>query len=170
MSQQSPPEPYPTAAQIGRSGELLVQYRLLRQGIDSAPLTVDTGIDLVAYAPGRRDAVTLQVKANAKPKPGGGKGPLALDWWIPVNSPAQLVACVDLQSENVWIFRHEELATIVRQQSGDRYHLYFYTGPSASRSRASRSSDFACYRLDARIDELFLRHSAAPGGGPDERK
>jgi len=38
--------------QIGRCGELLVQYILLKHRIESAPLTTDVGIDLVAY-PGR---------------------------------------------------------------------------------------------------------------------
>jgi len=41
-----------STAKIGRAGELLVQYRLLLLGIDSAPMTTDAGIDLVAYAPG----------------------------------------------------------------------------------------------------------------------
>jgi hypothetical protein len=40
-----------TSLQIGRCGELLVQHRLLKLGIESAALTTDTGIDLVAYAP-----------------------------------------------------------------------------------------------------------------------
>jgi hypothetical protein len=43
-----------TTAQIGRAGELLVQEQLLLHGIESAPLTTDTGIDLVAYSPRRR--------------------------------------------------------------------------------------------------------------------
>jgi hypothetical protein len=37
-----------TTQRIGRMGELLVQYELLRHGIDSAPMTTDAGIDLVA--------------------------------------------------------------------------------------------------------------------------
>jgi hypothetical protein len=37
-----------TTAQIGRDGEHLVQEQLLLHGIESAPLTTDTGIDLVA--------------------------------------------------------------------------------------------------------------------------
>jgi hypothetical protein len=56
-------------AQIGRCGELLVQYRLLKHGIESASMTTDAGIDLVAYAPRSREAVTVQVKANLQPKP-----------------------------------------------------------------------------------------------------
>ena len=83
-------------AQIGRCGELLVQYRLLRRRIESAPMTTDAGIDLVAYSPNSVRPVTIQVKTNLQPKPGGGRGKLALDWWISEASPAELVALVDL--------------------------------------------------------------------------
>jgi hypothetical protein len=37
---------------IGAAGELLVQYRLLKMGIESAWMTTDAGVDLVVYAPG----------------------------------------------------------------------------------------------------------------------
>ena len=60
-------------AQIGEGGELLVQYRLLLLGIESAPMSTDTGIDLLAYSPHRKHPATIQVKTNLKPKPGGGK-------------------------------------------------------------------------------------------------
>jgi hypothetical protein len=38
-------------AQIGRAGELLVQYRLLLLSVESAPMSTDSGIDLVVYSP-----------------------------------------------------------------------------------------------------------------------
>jgi hypothetical protein len=63
-----------TTRHIGAAGELLVQYRLLKVGIDSARLTTDAGIDLVVYAPGSAEATTVQVKTNLAPKPAGGKG------------------------------------------------------------------------------------------------
>lgn len=90
-----------TTAQIGRCGEFLVQYRLLLLGVESAPMSTDAGIDLVAYSPTMTGAKTIQVKTNLKPKPGGGKGKNALDWWIPENSPAELVALVDLSEQRV---------------------------------------------------------------------
>ena len=68
------------SAQIGRCGELLVQYRLLLCGVESAPMSTDNGVDLVAYAPRGAAPVTIQVKTNLKAKPGGGKGKAALDW------------------------------------------------------------------------------------------
>jgi hypothetical protein len=49
---------------IGAAGELLVQYQLLKMGIDSSRMTIDAGIDLVVYAPGTRTASTVQVKTN----------------------------------------------------------------------------------------------------------
>jgi hypothetical protein len=57
-------------AQIGRCG----QYRLLLRGIDSAPMSTDVGVDLVAYSPRRVEPLSIQVKANLRSKPGGGKG------------------------------------------------------------------------------------------------
>jgi len=35
----------------GLPGELIVQYQLLKMGIDSARMTTDAGVDLVVYAP-----------------------------------------------------------------------------------------------------------------------
>ena len=37
-------------AQVGASDVLLIQYQLLKRGIESAPLTTDAGIDLVVYS------------------------------------------------------------------------------------------------------------------------
>jgi hypothetical protein len=91
-------------AQIGKSGELLIQYRVLKHGIESAPMTTNSGIDLVAYAPGAKRAVTIQVKANQQSKPAGGKGQKALDWWLRDDSPAKLVALVDLENDQFGFF------------------------------------------------------------------
>lgn len=48
-----------TTQQIGKCGELIVQYRLLSNGIESAPLTTDAGIDLVAFSNKKNMAVTI---------------------------------------------------------------------------------------------------------------
>ena len=69
-----------------------MQFQLLMHGIESAPLTTDSGIDLVAYAPKGARPVTIQVKTNLKPKPSGGKGKDALDWWVDHTS----ASCFDL--------------------------------------------------------------------------
>jgi hypothetical protein len=59
-----------STAQIGKCGEMLVQYRLLLLAIESAPMSTDTGIDLVLYSPECASATTVQVKTNLRPKPG----------------------------------------------------------------------------------------------------
>ena len=69
----------PNTQQIGKAGELLVQYKLLLRGIESALLTTDSGVDLVAFSPRKQKAITIQIKSNLKPKPGGGRGKLQLD-------------------------------------------------------------------------------------------
>lgn len=143
-------------AQIGRCGELLVQYRLLKFGIESAPLTTDSGIDLVAYAPRCERPVTIQVKANRGPKPGGGKGRLALDWWLPVSNPADLVALVDLTAEDVWLLKHSEFDQLAQQRPDNgKLHLYFYVDDDYQPRRGSRADEFETFKLERRIEELF---------------
>lgn len=115
-----------TTAQIGRCGELLVQYRLLLSGIESAPLSTDRGVDLVAYAPSATRPRTIQIKANLQPKPGGGKGKLALDCWVPEDSPAELFAFVDLSSARIWLLSLDELTRFAQQRSSGRLHFYMY--------------------------------------------
>lgn len=128
----------PNTQQIGKAGELLVQYRLLLLGIESAPMTTDSGIDLVAYSPRKQDAITLQVKTNLKPKPGGGKGKLALDWWIPDNSSAQLIAVTDLSRERVWVFKLAEIQKLAQQHPKGRYHLGMTVDPTLRPNKQER--------------------------------
>ena len=92
-----------TTQHIGAAGELLVQYRLLKFGIDSARLTTDSGIDLVAYAPGSSTAVTIQVKSAWADGAAGGKGKPAVGWSFPHDCKAQLLAFVKLSTDSVWL-------------------------------------------------------------------
>lgn len=144
--------------QIGKLGELLVQYKLLKFGIESAPLTTDSGVDLVAYSSGGKRALTIQVKANLKPKPGGGRGKPALDWWVPDNSPAELFAFVDASENQVWLFTKQEVKRMAQQHSSGRHHFYMYTDPEfkpRSQKKAAHIYEFERYRLENRITELF---------------
>ena len=136
-----------TTQQIGRLGELLVQYELLRHGIDSAPMTTDTGIDLVAYSPDKKASFTIQVKANLAPKPGGGKGSAAVDWWVDEDCPAEWIAFTDISTRRVWLLTRKELDSAAQQRSNGRLHLYMYTDPNSGtrayqRHGASRFSEF----------------------------
>ena len=144
--------------QIGRCGEMLVQYFLLLRGVESAPMTADSGVDLVAYSPQSSRPATIQVKTNLKAKMGGGKGRPALDWWIAERTPSQLVALVDLSSQRVWLFAVAEIAALSQQKSSGRYHLYMYLDPPRKIRKVGRLvhvDDFERFLLSNRADEIF---------------
>jgi hypothetical protein len=107
-------------------------------GIESAPMSTDVGVNLVAYSPVSQRPLTVQVKTNLKAKPGGGRGKDALDWWIPADSPAQYVALAELSSERVWLLSQEELTSHAQQRSSGRLHIYMYTDPAARPRKADR--------------------------------
>ena len=145
-----------STAQIGCSGELLVQFMLLKQGIESAPMTTDNGIDLVAYSPKAEGALTIQVKSNHRAKAAGGKGQLALDWWLREDSPADLVALVDLSNDRVWLFRHAELAKVAQQHPKGRMHFYFYVDSAYNpKTPNTHISDFSTFEIQNRVEEIF---------------
>jgi hypothetical protein len=142
---------------IGRCGEILVQYKLLKLGIESAPMTTDSGVDLVAFSPESQRAVTVQVKANYAPKPGGGRGKLALDWWIPDHCPSELAAFVDVSTDSAWLMTKAELSSFAQQHSNGRYHLYMYVDPT-SKPRSTRlvmRSDFDAHLLEVKAKVLL---------------
>lgn len=146
---------------IGAAGELLVQYQLLKQGIDSARLTTDSGIDLVMYVPGHQSAATIQVKTNLGSKPAGGKGKLLLSWPFPDDSKAQWLACVDLSTDSAWMFRISEARDLAQQKhAGGTRLLYFYTDESVG-PKALRHSDMTGHRLEPVLAKLL-------GGQPRE--
>ncbi|MGB8412930.1 MAG: hypothetical protein WCE23_08900 [Candidatus Binatus sp.] len=142
-------------AQIGASGVLLIQYRLLKCGIESAPMTTDAGIDLVAYLPKMERAVTIQVKTCLRPKAAGGKGRASLDWWLPKASPAELVGLVNLGGDQAWLLRHSEFVAKAQQQPMGRLHLYFYTDPNYSARKGCHERDFEPFRIKSRMGDIF---------------
>lgn len=123
-------------------------------------MTTDSGIDLVAYSPRTKEAVTIQVKAVKEPKPGGGKGRLALDWWLPKDSPAELAAFVDLSSESVWMFKVAEMDNYAQQLSSKGlYHFYAYIDDDAISTRKDGKSvfirDYQAHLLENQIESLL---------------
>lgn len=147
-----------TTAQIGRCGELLVQYRLLKYGVESAAMTTDAGIDLVAYSPQAERPLTIQVKANLKPKHAGGRGRLALDWWLDEKNTADLVALVDLSTDAVWLFYRSEVEILAKQKSKGRFHFYFYCENEYSpRTEGTHATSFENYLIERRIEGIFYQ-------------
>jgi hypothetical protein len=147
----------PTTQQIGRLGELLVQYELLRCGIESAPMTTDTGVDLVAYSDIQKRSFTIQVKTNWQPKPGGGKGAPAIDWWVSEDCPAEIYAFADVSTRRVWLFTKKELDSAAQQRSNGRLHLYMYTNRDEESLAYTRHGDerFSAFLFENRVSPLF---------------
>ncbi|MDD2761392.1 MAG: hypothetical protein PHH11_14010 [Methylomonas sp.] len=141
--------------QIGKAGELLVQYQLLKLGIESSPLTTDSGIDLVAFSNQKNKPFTIQVKANEKPKPGGGKGALALDWWLRENSPTELVALVDLSHNRTWLFLHSTFAQLAQQKSNGKFHFYMYLSDDVSAKKRAKVCEFEEFLIENQVGSIF---------------
>ena len=153
-----------TTQHIGRLGELLVQYELLLHGIDSAPMTTDSGVDLVAYSAARGRSFTIQVKTNLAPKPGGGKGMPAIDWWVDDICPAEIFALVDISTRRVWLFEKEEFRSVAQQRSSGRAHLYMYAGSDLESRHYLRHGDyqFSKYLFPKRVNTLFYGRETEP--------
>ncbi|GAB3791324.1 hypothetical protein [Nocardioides ungokensis] len=146
-----------TTQHIGAAGELLVQYRLLKVGIDSARLTTDAGIDLVVYAPRSAEATTVQVKSNLSARPAGGKGQLSRGWDFPHTCPAQLLALVALDVDRVWLFTLAEARELAQQHSpkGVRKLYWFVEPPTGGAGGARHEAEMAQYLLEDRAEQLF---------------
>ena len=149
--------PLVNTQQIGRCGELLVQYKLLRLGIESAPMTTDAGVDLVAYAASSHRAVTILVKCTDGPKPGGGKGKPALDWRISDNCPSELAAFVDLWTDTAWLLTKPELAQLAQQHAGGKYHFYMWVDATVKprTGKLALRAEFDGYLLESRAKVLL---------------
>lgn len=148
-----------TTQHIGAAGELLVQYQLLKTGIDSARLTTDAGIDLVVYSPGTAHATTVQVKANLAAKPAGGKGQLSRSWDFPHTCPAQLLALVALDCDSVWLFTMAESLEFAQQHSpkGIRKMYWFVEPPTGGAAGARHQGQMDPFLLQVRAPTLFPR-------------
>jgi hypothetical protein len=137
---------------IGVSGKLFVNSMLLREGI---PCQLgNDGFDLVVSLTRPRRNWTILVTTNLRPKKAGGKGKMALDWWVPVDNSADYVACVDLSTLRAWLFKKDEFIRLSQQKAGGKHHLYMYTNKAvALRGKKSMKFDyeFEGFRIENRI-------------------
>jgi hypothetical protein len=153
-----------TTQHIGAAGELLVQYQLLKLGIDSARLTTDSGVDLVVYSPVTGHATTVQVKTVFGPAPSGGRGRLAIGWSFPHDLRAELLAVVLLSEDEAWLFTADEARAVAQQHhpTGSR-RLYWYTDADIPQRDGVplKQGDMTGYLLQARAADFFLRGTLA---------
>ena len=149
-----PQEPAKLGRQaIGAAGELLVQYKLIKPGIDSARLTTDSGIDLVMYVPGTTEAHTVQVKAVINPYLDAGIGPLVVGWAFPRTCKAQWLAGVDISRDRVWLFPIEDA---LRHARGNTPDVTLYWRLEQPRGTViGVESDYDEYDFDLIIDRLL---------------
>ena len=144
--------------QIGKCGELLVQYMLLKHGVESAPLTTDPGIDLVAFpnvkasTEERRKPVTIQVKTSTHLAPAGDKWLL---WQIPKDCPADYIAAVDLVRDKFWLIRTEEFKQIARHAAKERLRLRWSLPGYESERSERKEEQFKEYEMDVAIPKVF---------------
>ena len=143
--------------QIGKCGELLVQYMLLKHGVESAPLTTDPGIDLVAFPnvkaspEERRKPLTIQVKTSTQH---GAPGDKWLEWWIPDECPADYVAAVDIDRGKFWLLTTKEFEQ-QGTRSGDGYRMWWYVPGYESKRIKRREEQFKDYEMKAAIPKVF---------------
>ena len=109
--------------QVGRCGEVLVQFELLKHGIDSAPMTTDVGIDLVALNPKTKDYVTIQVKTSSSYEDGTSRW---VDWNMRKTCIAEYVATVDLKRNKIWMFTKEKFEVISTRTGKESRRLWWY--------------------------------------------
>jgi len=118
-----PPETRPSTIQISRLSIALVERQLKENRINTMRSSAERGIHLVC--PDRSPApIKIQVKGNAGPKPAGGKGKLALDWWIEEDALAGIVALVDLSTERVWLMTFNEVERLAEQLTLPCIHVH----------------------------------------------
>ena len=120
-------------------------------------MTTDAGVDLVVFSTTLQRALTVQVKANAGPKPGGGKGKLGLDWWIADDCPSELAVFVDVSSDRAWIFTKPEVAEFSQQHSSARFHLNMYVDATVKPRgiKKAMQSEFDDFMLERRVRNLL---------------
>ena len=137
---------------IGMSGKHLVAALLQREGISCDFGGAGYDILVTLRRPIRNWKVL--VTSNLRPKKAGGKGKMALDWWVPTSTEADYIACADLDTLRVWLFRRAEFMKLCQQQAGGKYHLYMYTNKAvALRGKKSMKFDyeFESYRIENRL-------------------
>jgi hypothetical protein len=120
--------------QTGAWGVLVVQRDLLSLGIDSAPMTTDSGIDLLAYDCKSKRSFSIQVKTSgmalSKTRP---------DWKIKKNklNDAELFAFVlKNQKGEAWYLSQADFKRHKRRYNNE-YALTFYREGASKRKLAA---------------------------------
>jgi hypothetical protein len=127
-----------TTAQTGSQAVLLVQRQLLSFGVDSAPMTTDYGVDLVAYRHEKGSCFTIQVKCRNHNRDGKHS------WRIEKKgreNPSKVFALVDM--DDVWYMRRRDVDKLAVHRKTNT-QVYFYDG--GGRERHKSASTFVKFK------------------------
>ena len=80
---------------------------------------------------------------------------MALDWWLREDSPADLVALVDLSENRVWLFTHGHFTEVAQQHSKGKYHFYIYLDENIKTKKVAKLSDFNEFALEKQLSRIF---------------
>ena len=140
--------------QVGKCGELLVQYGLLKHGIESSALTTDSGsgIDLVAYDPTKRRPVTIQVKTSSHRGPSDDKWLL---WEVSEECPADYISAVDLERDKFWLLSMAEFKKVARHSAKGTLRLWWSLPGYESEKSSKKEEVFEDYEMDIAIPKVF---------------
>jgi len=135
--------------QIGKCGELLVQYRLLTWGIETSSLTTDTGVDLVAFDEAGQKIVKIQVKASQI------KEDSWVGWSVEKKTSVDYIACVDITRERFWLIEKKEFVDKAIS-AGQNWSLWWYLpGQRGEKARAHVEEEFAEDESEKAIPRIF---------------
>ncbi len=138
--------------QVGKCGELLVQYRLLKHGVESSSLTTDSGIDLVAYDPVKHRPVTIQVKTSSHRGPSDDKWIL---WEVQEECPADYIAAVDLERDRFWLISIGSFKKEAKHSAKGKLRLWWSVPGYESVASKRKEEAFKDYEMNVAIPKVF---------------
>lgn len=83
---------------------------------------------------------------------------------MPADSPAEILAFVDLSTNRVWLVTREEIGELAQQHASGRHHFFLVTDPSAGERRdkpAVHDHAFQRYLLENRVGRAASAYSPA---------
>jgi hypothetical protein len=135
-----------------RSKIILVQNKLKSLGLGFDSIFADGANDIIVKSPSTNKELKIKVLARSGPKPAGGTGADALDWWIPENIAVDAVAFVDLDKERCWLFKKSDIPRYAQQHPPGKYHFFMYIDRDVNIHK-----DRLCF--DHEFDEFLIENN-----------
>lgn len=144
--------------QIGALGVLKVQSDVLSLGVDSARLTTDYGVDLVAYGLHLKKPITIQVKATAGAKHRERAKRVAWPLTKGKEGLADVFAFVDVrtQDKDIWYLTRRDFAKLKFDQEPKKIWVSIIKAGRASNSGRVRTElEMQQFKGTPRLEKLL---------------